>query len=70
MRYISKTVDRRAKRIEIFDSWILVTHLWGTFELVSCHFGIIWCIFLKMACDATTAGLRASERMKFGTRGY
>ncbi len=25
---------RRAKRSEIWDSWILVTHIWGTFDPV------------------------------------
>ena len=25
---------RRVKRIEIWDSWILVAHVWGTFDLV------------------------------------
>ena len=31
---ISKTAGRRAKRGESRDSWILVTHIWGTFDLV------------------------------------
>ena len=30
----SKTVCRRAKRTEIWDSGILVTHIWGAFDLV------------------------------------
>ena len=30
---ISKTAGRRAKGSEIWDSWILVIHIWGTFDL-------------------------------------
>ncbi len=30
----SKTARRRAKRSEIWDSWILVTYIWGTYDMV------------------------------------
>ena len=30
----SKTTGRRAKRSGIWVSWILVTHIWGTYDLV------------------------------------
>ncbi len=32
---ISETSDRRAKRSEIWDSWVLVKHISGTFDLVT-----------------------------------
>ncbi len=31
---VSKTAGRRVKRSEIWDSWILVTHVCDTFDLV------------------------------------
>ncbi len=31
---ILKTSDRRAKRSEIWDLWVIVQHIWGTFGLV------------------------------------
>ncbi len=34
MACISKTVDRRAIQSEIWDSWVLVTHIWGIYDLV------------------------------------
>ncbi len=54
---ILKTAGRRAKRSDIWDMWILVTHIWGTFGLV--RFKVIWghlVHFLKMECTAKTAG--------------
>ncbi len=36
----SKTAHRRVKRSEIWASWILVTHVLGTFDLVG--FKVIW----------------------------
>ncbi len=32
---IWKTTDRRVKRSEIWDSWVVVQHIWGTFGLVA-----------------------------------
>ena len=32
---IWRTADRRAKRSEIWASWVLVTIIWGTFDLLS-----------------------------------
>ena len=37
---IWKTSDRRAKRSELWDSWVVVQHIWGTFSLVA--FKVIW----------------------------
>ncbi len=34
MASISKMAGRRAKTTEIWESGILVTHIWGTFDLV------------------------------------
>ena len=36
----SKTAHHRAKWSEIWDSWILVTYIWGTYDLVV--FKVIW----------------------------
>ncbi len=37
---ILKTSGRRAKRSEIWDSWIIFLHIWGTFDLLAfSHFG-------------------------------
>ncbi len=40
MTYISKRTGLRAKQSEIWDSWTLVAHMWGTFDLVG--FKVIW----------------------------
>ena len=68
---VTKKIARgTAKSSEIWDSWILVTHIWGTFVLVWFKvIWVIWCIFLKMACNSITAGVRA-KLMKFGSHGY
>ena len=37
---ILKTIDRRAKRSEIWDSRVVVQHIWGTFGLLALK--VIW----------------------------
>ncbi len=62
---ISKTVGRRAKFSAIWDSWILVTHIWGTFDLAGSkrHFMVIRCTCLKIACILKMAGPRANSNV-------
>ena len=62
----SKAAGYRAKLSEIWDSWILVTHIWGTFDFVG--FKVIWgwvgvirCTYLKMACTLKTTGRKAKR---------
>ena len=57
MTCISKTAGHRAKRTEIWDSGILVVHIWGIFDLVG--FKVIWCNCLKIAWISKTTGCRA-----------
>ncbi len=53
LSYISKRAGCREKRTEIWESWILVTHIWATFDLVGFKdiLGSFWCMCLKMACN-------------------
>ena len=63
MACISKTAGCRAKRTESWDSGILVTHIWSTFDLVGFkgHFGVIGCICLEIGCISKTAGRRTKR---------
>ncbi len=71
MPCISKAAGRRAKRSEIWDSWIPVTHTWGTFDLVGFNviLRVIRYTFPKMTCNSKTAGRRAkrTEILESGT---
>ncbi len=71
----SKIAERREKVSEIWDSWILVTHIWGTFDLVGFKviFGVIRCTCLKMALSQKRLAVE-KHRVKCGDcntyRGY
>ncbi len=69
MGNISKRAGRRAKRSEIWDSGIVVIHIWCTFDLVVSNviWGVIRCTCLKMACNLKTTGHRI-KRSEFGTQ--
>ena len=58
----SKMASRRAKRNEIWESWVVVMCIWGTFDLLV--FKVILETFrarLKMASKLKTAGRRAQR---------
>ncbi len=58
MACISKTLGPREKQSEIWDSWILVIHTLGTFDLVRFKV-ILWSFsspFPKMASSSKMAG--------------
>ncbi len=63
-----KMVDRRVKRREIWDSWIL-THIWDTFDLLMFQvmFGSC-CALVKMACNSKRLPIQRN-RLIFGTCG-
>ncbi len=49
---ISKMADHRARQTKIWDSRILLTHIWGTYDLLVCK-GILGSFgaHVKMACN-------------------
>ncbi len=68
---ISKTAGRRAKQNGIWDAWLLVTHIWGTFDLLvfkvisghSAHFFSKWPVTPKRLA-------LGQKGMKFETQGH
>ena len=70
MACISKMARQRAKWSEIWESWVLVTYIWGTYDLVVfSHFGVVRCTCLKMTCISKRLVIERNE-VKFGNQGY
>ncbi len=68
---ISKTVGRRVKLNEIWNSGIVVIHIYGIFDLAvfKVIVGVIRCICLKWPVSQIRMVIEQSG-VKFGTRGY
>ena len=70
MACISKMDGRRTKRNAIWDWWTLVTHIWGTFDLVGFKVSL-WsfgAVFSKWPITQQQMVL-GRKWVKFGTRG-
>ena len=61
MYHSLKTVALTVKRIESWDSWVPLEHIWGTVDLIV--FNVIWLIHvcLKMTCKLKMAGCRVKR---------